>query len=394
MPDLRSLARVTRRGGSITPTGVTIQRNDVEDSLETKCWLIYTAMMEKARRRLDEGRSWQGRTVDPDGRIVTVDALKAHARDLYPTAVDWSDNLQTITFMKPIYKYLRTTGNAIILARNVDGDTTKTAWSLSPEWSSEPAPAVVSRVNKSVRAERAEKNEKKVTAAEAGEDRAPAPVTVRRAPRKPQEVVVTDDKKKYTDADFAVVEGGFKCPLCEDVRPTRAAARGHFGSKHRQTEKFTPNPKGSSKSRPRSPSTKNVTPNASALSMTTTSAVPSGDSENPYMCPTCGDLFPSNHAYGGHLKKHNSQMIRDRLAAAEAQLAAMTDPTPEVLLQMVKRAMKPHVDPEMLTYKTKYETAQIEVNRLTRKEQDLLQIVADQQERIDKMGKMIAAVTG
>ena len=207
MPSLSSLARVTRRGGPVTPTNVDIQRNDVQDSIETRSWLIYTAMLEAANRN-------GGAIVDGD-RITYVDSLKRHARDLYPT-VEWEDVIKTAAFMKPVYSYLRTTGNATILQRNWQGDTSKNLWSIALTWQIG---------NTATRVIRSAPNKTKVTAAEAGEDRAAAPVTITY-----KEVTVT--ARKQVGAFFTHDDAGFHCPKCPDIFKTEASVRGHYGARH------------------------------------------------------------------------------------------------------------------------------------------------------------------
>lgn len=291
MPTLASLARVTRRGGTITPDNIDIQRDDVQDSTETKCWLIYTAMKEAAERSASA-------EIDSLGRVVYLDNLKRHARDLYPT-VQWSDPTVVANFMKPIYSYLRASGNATIIQRNVGGDTNITKWSLAPEWTSGNASAPV----KQIRTPR--KSEAKVTAAEAGEDREPAPVIVTR-----KEIPVTD-----TNAVFPQVEGGYGCPLCPSTFATLPKIRGHYGAAHKQDH---------IKKSKAYRATKVVEPKASPKgSVTRDTAIRTGDPERPWGCPICDATFTNFHGVGGHLSKHNAEAREAEIAALRAEVAAL-----------------------------------------------------------------------
>lgn len=398
MPSLASLARVTRRGGAVTPPGITLTSN-IEDSLETKSWLIYTSMMEAAHR---SGESWSTPETDEQGRVITVDSLKRHARSLYPT-VDWSDSIASAEFMQPIYRYLRLSGNARIVQRNVGGDPQKAMWSLAPAWGEGSPPT-----KKKVRTYVPTRTEKKVTPTEAGEDRTPEPVVVVRPTPTPQEEPVSNKRKqrgKVTNSDFTKVDGGFMCPVegCGDVRPTMMGARGHFGSKHNQRNKF---PVGSSNAAKREPrkatevvaSQKMVdkkSPNAALVGHglpEASEALRTNDPDFPWMCPHpgCGQKFAKFQGIGGHLSKHNAEAVRARLADLEEEVERLRNPDPSTLVDFVVAALTaPKTAPED---KTKMETLQIEVNRLMAKEQDLLRVIADQQGRIDKAAKQIAAL--
>lgn len=135
-----------------------------DESVESRAYLVW----QRAQRNITATES------TPDG-IVYHGNLTSVILNLWPelSAADRHNDLER--FRSEIYAYLRVTKNAVCTKRSARGSQVE--WLLSAQWNI-PTGAVVLSVP--VRAPlKLTHTEKKLTPHEAGEDRVPAPVTVR-----------------------------------------------------------------------------------------------------------------------------------------------------------------------------------------------------------------------
>ena len=218
MSTISEIARITVKGAPKGTSG---------DSPTERAWLLYTAAMEQALR--------EGVTPNPDGTVVWVGNMKGIAKSLWPE-VNWENGTDAENWMIPVYSAFRDNGVARVVERNIDKDPTRNRWLLSPTFDV--------RMDKAkVKAYQASYTEKRLSKAEAGEDREPAPVTVSKTESKASKPAQkasksskpTEQRRRNDDPTLVAertarltARGEFPCPHCSKVFPSQGAIGGHM----------------------------------------------------------------------------------------------------------------------------------------------------------------------
>lgn len=158
MPSMYEIAHVTIAGK---------EKADVlADSVEARAWLLWSAAVNHVLMRDPLVFPMANRSGSAVAGWRYEGSMSRFVRDLWPETQQLSDDQQR-AFTQPIYRYLASTSNAVCVVK-----TKNPVWWLR---------ATYNEVGGTVRPERpetkAEKQEAKVTAQEAGEDRAAGPVT-------------------------------------------------------------------------------------------------------------------------------------------------------------------------------------------------------------------------
>jgi cell division protein FtsB len=279
MPTVREIATVRPQQA--------LSAKDSADPIVERSWMIWTAMKEAAER--------SGSERDAAGNLLFATNLKAHARFLYPDDVNWDDKDAVAAFMDPVYMYLRRHGIAKVVHRNVGGDFTVSVWAVSPRFDGGTARRL--DLNEGL-----SKREARLTAAEAGEDREPAPVTIR-----------TITKEDGVDS-YPCTEPG-----CDRTFSSPQARNGHKPShipgnvgRERSPRSFVVDKESLVAGREE----------AAALGVPT-KAVKTDDPAAPWKCAVCDEKFTTKFAIGGHMKAHVRAAMREKIAALEAENKAL-----------------------------------------------------------------------
>lgn len=267
MPTVAETARIT------TVTG----RTGAIDTPEERAWLVWTRFKEAS-----EGDPTKQKVI---GGALVIGQMKAHARFLFPEA-PWGNDEAEQDFMRPVYRYLRASGNAYVLRRNIGGSPHMSEWFLSDSWRDQPAaaPPKKRRVPDAI-----DKRAAKLTAHEAGEDRAPAPVTVR-----------------------------FTEPTPKNMRPASVAGVLTAAPSTLDTAVILGIPEAEGRGRV----------NVFGIGTLHANRLAEG-----WGCPKCPRRFPSYQAVGSHMRVHYSQVLAaevDALRAKVAEYESTPAPTPSL----------------------------------------------------------------
>lgn len=219
----------------ITVTGAPTQFTGMATSIEERAWLMWT--------RFRESSAHPAAHTEVPGGILTNGSMKTHARFLFPE-VAWGDTDAEAVFMEPVYKYLRRSGNAKVIRRRVDGTPYVSEWFLSSEWLAMDE-GRGRKTPPTAYEEKRTRAERRLTAAEAGEDRTPMPVTTTKtvrlniAGRPISEAVSTNARESVRKARLvghALAPTYCREPGCEALPPFSkpAAIGGHVAMHNRK----------------------------------------------------------------------------------------------------------------------------------------------------------------
>jgi len=141
-------------------------------AIEQKCWMVWA----RAHSLLSEGGG-RPQSLEGVAGIAGELNLRGVVARLWPELSGKDQRPELDAFIAPIYEYLKKSGNARCVLQPAPGSGRRPVWWIRADWRE----VLAIHIGMSTRTEESymTKQEKRLTPAEAGEDRSPAPVEVR-----------------------------------------------------------------------------------------------------------------------------------------------------------------------------------------------------------------------
>ena len=141
-------------------------------AIEQKCWMVWA----RAHSLLSEGGG-KPQSLDGVAGLAGELNLRGVVSRLWPELSGKDQRPELDAFIAPIYEYLKKSGNARCVLQPAPGSGKRPVWWVRSDWRE----VLAIHIGMSTRTEESymTKQEKRLTPAEAGEDRQPAPVDVR-----------------------------------------------------------------------------------------------------------------------------------------------------------------------------------------------------------------------